>query len=92
MIKKTNDVISFFLNDLMNKGVNEQMIKKTLTTGRPSASRSRADTLASLADDKPIKRVTFELSADLHLKLKLYAAREEKSIKDILTEYIKSLS
>ena len=44
-----------------------------LTAGRPSASKSRAATLASLVDDATMKRVNFELPADQHTKLKIYA-------------------
>ena len=62
-----------------------------LTAGRPSASKSRAATLASLADAPPMKRVNFELATDQHTKLKIYAARHGKSIKDILTEYVAQL-
>lgn len=63
----------------------------TLTAGRPSASKSRAATLASLADDANMKRVNFELAADQHTKLKIYATKQGKTIKDLLTEYIAQL-
>ena len=63
-----------------------------LTAGRPSASKGRAATLASLADDAPMKRVNFELAIDQHTKLKIYAARQGKTIKEILTEYVAKLS
>lgn len=62
-----------------------------LTAGRPSAGKSRAATLASLADDAPMKRVNFELAADQHTRLKIYAARQGKTIKEILTEYVAQL-
>ena len=63
----------------------------TLTAGRPSATKSRAATLASLADDTALKRVNFELPADQHTKLKIYATRQGKTIKELLTEYVAQL-
>lgn len=64
----------------------------TLTAGRPSARADRAKTLASLADDAGgMKRVNFELSAEQHTKLKIYAARKGKSIKELLTDYVEGL-
>jgi hypothetical protein len=38
-----------------------------------------------------MKRVNFELSADQHTKLKIYATRQGKTIKELLTEYVASL-
>ena len=66
----------------------------TLSAGRPSArtDKSKAATLASLADDAAsMKLVNFELSADQHTKLKIYATRQGKTIKELLTEYVASL-
>jgi len=63
----------------------------TLTAGRPSAAKNRATTLASLADDASTKRVNFELPSDQHTKLKIYAAKQGKTIKELLTEYVASL-
>lgn len=68
--------------------------KGTLSAGRPSVKASekrKAATLASLSDDQPKKRVNFELTADQHAKLKIYAARQGKTVKELLTEYIRSL-
>lgn len=68
--------------------------KGTLSAGRPSVNASdkrKAATLASLSDEQPKKRVNFELSADQHAKLKIYAARQGKTVKELLTEYIRSL-
>jgi hypothetical protein len=63
-----------------------------LSAGRPSARDDKAKTLASLADDVGgMKRVNFELSADQHTKLKIHAAKQGKTIKDLLTEYVESL-
>ena len=65
----------------------------TLSAGRPSArtDKSKAATLASLADDASMKRVNFELSADQHTKLKIYATQQSKTIKELLTKYITNL-
>lgn len=66
----------------------------TLTAGRPSArtDKAKAATLASLADEiGGTKRVNFELSAEQHAKLKIYATRQGKSIKVVLTEYVAGL-
>ena len=66
------------------------MSKSVLSAGRPSA-RNKSATLASLADSGTLKRVNFQLPADKHTKLKIYAAKQGKSIKDIMTEYVDSL-
>ena len=63
-----------------------------LNAGRPSAERKKAATLASLADEVGMKRVNFQLSAELHTKLKIYAVRRGKTITDLLTEYVEQLS
>jgi len=65
-----------------------------LTAGRPSArtDKARAATLASLAADAGgMKRVNFELPAEQHTKLKVYATKQGKSIKEVLSEYVASL-
>jgi ribosomal protein L1 len=70
------------------------MSKNILSAGRPSArtDKARAATLASLADDAgSMKRVNFEVSAELHTRLKIYATKQGKSIKELLTEYVASL-
>ena len=68
-------------------------IMTTLSAGRPSArtDKAKAAMLASLADDASMKRVNFELSAEQHAKLKIYATRQGKSIKVVLTEYVAGL-
>lgn len=66
----------------------------TLSAGRPSArtDKAKAATLASLADNASgMKRVNFELSTEQHAKLKIYATKQGKSIKELLTEYVVSL-
>jgi hypothetical protein len=62
-----------------------------LSAGRPSTAKNRAATLASLADNATVKRVNFELPAEQHTKLKIYATKQGKSIKDLLTEYVAKL-
>jgi len=69
-------------------------MKGALSAGRPSVKagdKRKAATLASLSDEQPKKRVNFELSADQHAKLKIYAARQGKTVKELLTEYIAQL-
>ncbi|MGL4668675.1 MAG: hypothetical protein ACRCWR_12210 [Saezia sp.] len=64
----------------------------TIKAGRPSAnSLHKEKTLASLSDFSLKKRVNFELDADEHAKLKMYAAKEGKSIKMLLSEHVKEL-
>lgn len=65
-----------------------------LSAGRPSArtDKAKAATLASLAHDSgSMKRVNFELSSELHAKLKIHATRQGKSIKELLTEFVAGL-
>lgn len=62
-----------------------------LSAGRPSVSKSKAATLASLADQGGTKRVNFDLSAEEHTRLKVYAARQGKTVKELLTEYVRAL-
>lgn len=66
-------------------------LSTALSAGRPSVRTNRAATLASLADDVGMKRVNFELSAERHAKLKIYAAKQGKSIKELLTSYVAEL-
>jgi Antitoxin ParD len=63
----------------------------TLSAGRPSARTDRTTTLASLADNVSMKRVNFDISAENHAKLKIYAAQQGKSIKEILSEFVEQL-
>ena len=69
----------------MNKNRNK------LSAGRPS-ERNKAMTFAQLSDDvSEMKRVNFQISADLHAKLKIHAAKTGKSVKELLTDYIVTL-
>lgn len=67
-------------------------VKGTLSAGRPSAKIDKATTLASLADKAITKRVNFDLSAEQHTKLKVYAAKQGKTVKDLLTEFVEQLT
>lgn len=62
-----------------------------LSAGRPSARTNKAATLASLADTPAMKRVNFQISAEEHVRLKVYATRQGKTITDVLCEYIARL-
>jgi hypothetical protein len=63
----------------------------TLSAGRPSARSKKETTLASLADTGTTIRVNFDLPAQEHIKLKIYAARRQKTVKELLSEYVASL-
>ncbi|QCE35837.1 chromosome partitioning protein ParB (plasmid) [Acetobacteraceae bacterium] len=71
------------------------MSKKSniLMAGRPThRSEKSVATLASLSNEKSaLKRVNFQLSEELHMKLKIFATKQGKSVKEVLTEYISSL-
>ena len=65
--------------------------KGALSAGRPSAKSNKAATLASLADKAATSRVNFDLDRDQHTKLKVYAAKQGKTVKDVLTELVAQL-
>ena len=65
--------------------------KGTLSAGRPSAKTNTAAPLASLADKAITKRVNFDLSAEQHTKLKVYAAKQGKTVKELLTDFVEQL-
>jgi len=62
--------------------------ENTLKAGRPSVRNNKTATLASIADVPTMKRVNFDLSIEEHTKLKVYAARQGKTVKELLTEYV----
>jgi hypothetical protein len=62
-----------------------------LSAGRPSAKSSKAATLASLADKAPTVRVNFDLDREQHTKLKVYAAKQGKTVKEVLSDYVAQL-
>lgn len=55
--------------------------KGALSAGRPSAKSNKAATV----------RVNFDLDRDQHIKLKLYATKQGKSIKEVLSDYVAQL-
>ncbi|HGJ5866600.1 MULTISPECIES: plasmid partition protein ParG [Arsenophonus] len=63
---------------------------KILSAGRP-ALRNKEKTLASIKDEIQSKRVNFDLTFENHLKLKMYAAKRGKTIKEVLTEFVDKL-
>ena len=65
--------------------------KGALSAGRPSAKSSKAATLASLADKAATARVNFDLDRDQHTKLKVYAAKQGKTVKEVLSDYVAQL-
>lgn len=62
-----------------------------LAAGRPSEKGNKAKTLASLVDKAETVRVNFDLDREQHKKLKIFAARKGKSVKEILSEYVEQL-
>lgn len=65
------------------------MSKKLLIAGRPSqSSESKPETLANLIKKK---RINFDVSEAEHQKLKTYAVMQNKTITEVLTEYIHTL-
>ncbi|MBE0401356.1 MULTISPECIES: plasmid partition protein ParG [Halomonadaceae] len=69
------------------------MTKSVLSAGRPSAKadKRKEATLASLADRPAKKRVNIDLTYEEHQRLKIYAAQNGMTIKDILREQIDKL-
>ena len=65
--------------------------KGALGAGRPSAKSSKAATLASLADKAATVRVNFDLDREQHTKLKVYAAKQGKTVKEVLSDYVAQL-
>lgn len=66
-------------------------VKPVLTAGRPSAKGDKQAVLATLNEQIPTKRVNFDLPVDLHTQLKLYAANQGMTIKDVLSRQIELL-
>ena len=62
-----------------------------LKAGRPSDGK-RAMTMGDVSGSEKMKRVNFDLPEALHTRLKIYAAAQGKSIKDVLTEFVEGLS
>lgn len=58
-----------------------------LRAGRPSRAR-KAATLSSLADKGPTVRVNFDLVRDEHVRLKVLAAQQGRTVADIMRELV----
>lgn len=65
--------------------------KGALSAGRPSVKNNKTATLASLADKAATARVNFDLDRDQHTKLKVYAAKQGKTVKEVLSDYVAQL-
>lgn len=63
-----------------------------LAAGRPSATaKAKAMTLADMEDRPQMKRVNFDITAEQHRQLKVYAAQHGTNIKDLMSAYIAQL-
>jgi len=62
----------------------------SLLAGRPSRA-TKAVTLADMSDSKSTVRVNFDLDRESHTQLKIYALKQGKSVKQVLTELIETL-
>jgi len=65
--------------------------KIALSAGRPSTQMAKAKTLSSLAGSQETKRINFDLTAEQHAKLKVYAAKNGTTIKQIFSAYVDTL-
>ncbi len=59
-----------------------------LSAGRPSEHKKAAALKAMAEEQRQKVRVNFELDETAHLKLKVYAAKNRRSISDVLRELI----
>lgn len=62
----------------------------SLLAGRPSKASKQA-MLTDMADGKPTVRVNFDLARADHTKLKVYAAQEGKTVRQVLSDFIATL-
>lgn len=60
-------------------------------TVKKRSSVKRSISQQSAEHLQPTRRVNFDLAIDQHTKLKIYAARRKKSIKEVLTGFIQTL-
>ena len=66
------------------------MRKVSLSAGRPRRNNKNM-TLSDLSDKPSMVRVNFDLSVEEHKKLKIYAAKQGITIKELLSQYVLSL-
>jgi hypothetical protein len=63
-----------------------------LRAGKPSAgSKSKELALSSLMEENQTVRVNFDLDRDEHIKLKIYAARNGKTVAEVLRDLISKI-
>lgn len=62
-----------------------------LRAGRPSRARKEVATLSSLADKGATVRVNFDLERKEHVRLKVLAARQGRTVADIMREMVSEL-
>ena len=62
--------------------------KGALRAGRPSRAKKEAATLSSLANKGPTVRVNFDLERDEHVRLKVFAAQQGRTVADIMRELV----
>lgn len=65
-------------------------VKPSLSVGRPSRVNKTA-TLASLAEKPATVRVNFDIDRADHTRLKIYAAKQGRTVKEVLTEFVAQL-
>ncbi len=63
--------------------------KEISSVGGAGVGKARKTGLAS--EKAATVRVNFDLDRDQHIKLKLYATRQRKSIKEVLSDYVGQL-
>ena len=62
--------------------------KNVSSAGSPGGSTSNS---VGLVAGKATVRVNFDLDRDQHIKLKLFATRQGKTIKEVLSDYVAQL-
>lgn len=68
-------------------------VNSKLGAGRPSTGKSQKtlSDLADKADKKEKARVNFDVTPTQHKKLKVYAAQQGKTVKEVLTDFVDQL-
>jgi hypothetical protein len=59
-----------------------------LRAGRPSRARKETATLSSLADRGVTVRVNFDLERKVHVRLKVRAAQQGRTVADIMRDLV----
>ena len=63
------------------------LVKPGMRAGHPSV-RKAAQTLSDFADKPDFVRINFDISRDLHKKLKIHAVETGQTVSDILRELV----